>query len=130
MITAASVVAAAAVSFAASFAGPPAELLILDGIDPAPPRRPVWGLLRPAPPPLAALDGTTGVVLVLEGLGLTPRFGVVGLHPAGSQSVPAHPSIPTGPLQMPHPPHQYLPLDSYVGSPNRAKWPNNVDIRK
>ena len=95
--TAASVVAAAAVSFA----GPPAELLPLDGIDPAPPRRPVWGLLRPAPPPLAALDGTTGVVLVLEGLGLTPRFGVVGLHPAGSQSVPAHPSIPTGPPRTP-----------------------------
>ena len=129
MITAASVVAAAAASFAASFAGPPAELLILDGIVPAPPRRPVWGLLRPAPPPLAALDGTTGVVLVLEGLGLTPRFGVVGLHPAGSQSVPAHPSIPTGPPRTPHP-HQYLPLDSYAGSPNKAKWPNTDGIRK
>ena len=76
--------AAAAVAAAVSFAGPPAELLPRDGRLPAPPQRSVWISLRPAPPPLAALDGRTGVVLVLEGRRSARRFGVVGPHQAGS----------------------------------------------
>ena len=73
-----------AVDAAVSFAGPPAELLPLDGRLPVSPQRPVCIPLRPAPPPLAALDGTTGVVLVLEGRLRVRRFGVLGLHRAGS----------------------------------------------
>ena len=80
MITAASAAAAAAVDAA----GPPAELLPLGGRLPVSPQRPVCIPLRPAPPPLAALDGRTGVVLVLEGRLRVRRFGVVGPHRAGS----------------------------------------------
>ena len=76
--------AAAAAAAAVDAAGLPAELLPRDGRLPAPPQQPVWIPLQPAPPPLAALDGTTWVVLVPEGRLLVRRFGVVGPHRAGS----------------------------------------------
>ena len=76
--------AAAAAAAAVSFAGPQPSPLPWDEILPAPPQQPVSIPLQPAPPPLAALDGRTGVVLLLEGRRSARRFGVVGPHPAGS----------------------------------------------
>ena len=75
---------AAAAAAVVDAAEPPPSPLPLGGRLPAPPRRPGWTPLRPAPPPLAALCGRTVVVLVLEGRLPVRRFGVVGPHSAGS----------------------------------------------
>ena len=79
-----STVAAAAAAAVVDAAEPAAELLPLGGRLPATPPQPVLVTLQPAPPHLAASDGRTVVVLVLEGRLLVRRFGVVGPHRAGS----------------------------------------------
>ena len=79
-----STVAAAAAAAVVDAAGPQPSPLPLGEILPATPPQPVLLTLQPEPPPLAASDGRTGVVLVLEGRLPVRRFGVVGPHRAGS----------------------------------------------
>ena len=79
-----STVAAAVAAAVVDAAGPAAELLPLGGRLPVTPQQPVCIPLQPAPPPLAASDGRTVVVLVLEGRLPVRRFGVVGPHRGGS----------------------------------------------